>query len=150
MDDFDRRILKTLQSDGRIQNKELADRIGLSPAPCLRRTRDLENTGIIEGYTAKVSPKKVGFHLLVYATVGLKNQGRQSTESFEKAVQLYPNVIECSLMTGTYDYLLKVVARDITDYERFLMDDLTQLDCVGKVETSISMRTVKSSGVFPI
>ena len=150
MDSYDRRILLALQSQGRMQNKDLADRIGLSAAPCLRRTRVLEEAGVIESYAAVVSPEKVGFSLVVFAAVSLINQGRDSTQAFEKAVQSYTNVIECNLMTGSFDYLLKIVAHDISDYEGFLMDKLTKLSCIDKVESFVAMRTVKRSAIIPV
>ncbi|CUK18251.1 Leucine-responsive regulatory protein [Ruegeria denitrificans] len=92
----------------------------------------------------------LSFSLVVYVSVILNNQGRDATQEFEKAIQGYPNVIECSFMTGSYDYLIKTVARDITDYETFLMNRLTKLPCIAKVESFVSMRTVKSSVIIPV
>ncbi len=149
LDSFDKRIVLALQSSGRMQNKVLAERIGLSPAPCLRRIRALEQAGVIEGYTAVVPPEKVGYSIVVFATVTLSNQGRHSTEALEKAIQGYPNVIECHLVTGSFEYLLKIVARDIGDYQSFLMNKLTKLPAIDKVESLITMQTIKRSAIIP-
>jgi Lrp/AsnC family transcriptional regulator, leucine-responsive regulatory protein len=150
MDSFDRKIIVALQKDGRLQNKELAERIGLSASPCLRRTRALEENGAIERYAAIVAPEKVGHTLTVFANIRLKAQGRDNTEKFEAAVAKYENVVECNFMTGSFDYLLKIVAPDISAYEKFLMNHLTKLPCIGSVESFVSMRTVKRSAVVPV
>jgi DNA-binding Lrp family transcriptional regulator len=149
LDSFDRRILTTLQLDGRIQNKDLADRIGLSAAPCLRRMRALERRGVIERYSAVVAPQKVGLSLVILASVRLRSQEREATQAFETAVAAWPNIVECHVMTGAFDYLLKVVARDIADYESFLTARLTRLKPVDKVESFVIMRTVKQSAIIP-
>lgn len=149
LDSFDRRILAALQSDGRMQNKDLAERIGLSAAPCLRRTRNLERLGVIERYSAVVTPQKVGLSLTLLASVRLKSQERESTQGFETAILAWANIVECQLTTGAFDYLLKIVARDITDYETFLTNKLTRLKQVEKVESFVIMRTVKQTAIIP-
>jgi Lrp/AsnC family transcriptional regulator, leucine-responsive regulatory protein len=149
VDSFDRKIVVELQKNGRLQNKELAVLIGLSEAPCLRRTRALEERGVIERYSAIVSPERIGHSLVIFANIRLSNQGRANTEQFEVAVIGYDNVIECNFMTGTSDYLLKIVSPDIETYERFLMNKLTKLECVASVESFVSMRSIKRSAVIP-
>jgi Lrp/AsnC family transcriptional regulator, leucine-responsive regulatory protein len=149
MDDFDRKIIVALQKDGRLQNNDLAAQVHLSQSACLRRTRALEKSGIIERYAAIVSPEKIGHSLVIFANVRLSNQGRENTLEFEEAVTNYANVIECNFMTGNYDYVLKIVAPDISAYEQFLMNKLTKLKCIASVESFVSMRTVKRSAVIP-
>ena len=124
-DGTDRRILEVIQEDARISNTELADRIGLSPSPCWRRVRTLEDNGVIERYVTLVNAKAVGLPITVFATVTLEKQVESALESFEKAVTERPEVMECNLMTGEFDYLLRVVVPDLTAYERFLMDHLS-------------------------
>ena len=126
-DDTDRRILEVIQENARISNTELADRIGLSPSPCWRRVRTLEENGVIERYVTLVNAKAVGLPITVFATVTLEKQVESALESFEKAVTERPEVMECNLMTGEFDYLLRVVVPDLTAYERFLMDHLTRI-----------------------
>jgi Lrp/AsnC family transcriptional regulator, leucine-responsive regulatory protein len=150
MDRFDQKIVIALQGNGRLQNKQLAEQVGLSEAPCLRRTRALETTGVIERYAAIVAPEKIGHSLVIFANVRLANQGRESTREFEVAVMDYPNVVECNFMTGSCDYLLKIVAPNIAEYEKFLMNHITKLKCIASVESFVSMRTVKRSAVIPV
>lgn len=149
LDQFDRRILTVLQADGRIQNKDLADRIGLSPSPCLRRVRLLEEAGVIERYVALLAGEKIGFSLTIFVSVKLKSQDHASVSDFETEIKKYDNVMECYLMTGSSDYSMRVVARDIAEYERFLMTKLTKIESISQVESFISMRTVKQSTMLP-
>ena len=121
-DTTDRRILEVIQEEARISNTELADRVGLSPSPCWRRVRTLEATGVIERYVTLVNAKAVGLPITVFATVTLEKQVESALGSFEKAVTERPEVMECNLMTGEFDYLLRVVVPDLAAYERFLMD----------------------------
>ena len=127
LDNTDRRILRVIQEEARVSNSELAERVGLSPSPCWRRVRALEENGVIERYVTLVNAKAVGLPINVFATVTLEKQAESALELFEKAVKKRPEVMECNLMTGEFDYLLRVVVPDLAAYERFLMDHLTRI-----------------------
>jgi Lrp/AsnC family transcriptional regulator, leucine-responsive regulatory protein len=150
IDRTDQRILGLLQQDGRLSNVDLAERIGLSPSPCLRRTRLMEVQGIIRGYHAAVDQVKVGLPVSVFVSVKLEKQREEAMQRFEAAVRRFPEVLECYLMTGTRDYLLRVVARDLGDYERFLKATLTRIDGVASIESSFALAQVKHTAVLPI
>ncbi|MEX2454838.1 MAG: Lrp/AsnC family transcriptional regulator, partial [Rhodospirillaceae bacterium] len=120
LDAIDRRILDRLQRNGRVSNVELAREVGLSPSPCLRRVRDLETAGIIDRYAAVLDQTAVGLSLSVFVQVTLERQIESALETFERVVGTRPEVMECYLMTGDSDYLLRVVVADVTAYERFL------------------------------
>ena len=115
LDEIDRRILRVLQRDGRIQNTELAKKVGLSPSPCLRRVRLLEEAGVIDRYIAVVNPAKIGKGLMLFARIGLKTQDEDTIAHFAREVAKLPQVVECHLMLGDYDALVRVVAADIED-----------------------------------
>ena len=149
-DDTDRRILEVIQEDARISNTELADRIGLSPSPCWRRVRTLEDTGVIERYVTLVNAKAVGLPITVFATVALEKQVESALESFEKAVMERPEVMECNLMTGEFDYLLRVVVPDLVAYERFLMDHLTRIKGIASIKSSFSLKQVSYKTALPL
>ena len=149
-DGTDRRILEVIQEDARISNTELADRIGLSPSPCWRRVRTLEDNGVIERYVTLVNAKAVGLPITVFATVTLEKQVESALESFEKAVTERPEVMECNLMTGEFDYLLRVVVPDLTAYERFLMDHLTRIKGIASIKSSFSLKQVSYKTVLPL
>lgn len=142
-DDFDRKILSELQADARLPNIELAERIGLSPSPCLRRVRRLEETGIIRGYTALVDPAAYGWTMTAIATIRLVQQHEDDIVMFEQAVQGWDEVLECHLVTGSRDYMLKVAAGGLGEYERFIKEKIARLKCVASIETSFIMNTIK-------
>ena len=146
-DGTDRRILEVIQENARISNTELADRIGLSPSPCWRRVRALEDTGVIERYVTLVNAKAVGLPITVFATVALEKQVESALESFEKAVM---EVMECNLMTGEFDYLLRVVVPDLVAYERFLMDHLTRIKGIASIKSSFSLKQVSYKTALPL
>ena len=149
-DGTDRRILEVIQEDARISNTELADRIGLSPSPCWRRVRTLEDTGVIERYVTLVNAKAVGLPITVFATVALEKQVESALESFENAVMERPEVMECNLMTGEFDYLLRVVVPDLVAYERFLMDHLTRIKGIASIKSSFSLKQVSYKTALPL
>lgn len=142
-DEFDQKILRELQADARLPNNELAERIGLSPSPCLRRVRRLEETGVIRGYTALVDPAAFGWTMTAIATIRLSQQNEDEIVMFEQAVQEWDEVLECHLVTGSRDYMLKVAASDLGDYERFIKQKIARLKCVASIETSLVMSTIK-------
>jgi DNA-binding Lrp family transcriptional regulator len=142
-DDFDLRILKELRADARITNNELAERIGLSPSPCLRRVRRLEETGVIRGYTTLVDPAAFGWSMVAIATIRLSRQNEDEIVMFEDAIRGWEEVLECHLVTGSRDYVLKVVTGSLGQYERFIKEKIARLKCVASIETSFVMNTIK-------
>lgn len=150
LDEIDRRILRDLQDDGRITNVELARRAGISAPPCLRRVRVLEDAGYIRGYHADLEPKALGFNVTVFAQVGLESQAEADLEAFEKLVQQWPQVRECFMLAGEADFLLKVVAEDWDDYQRFLTTRLTTAPNVSHVKSALSIRQSKYVPGVPI
>ncbi len=150
LDKIDGRILEIIQETGRISNTDLADRVGLSPSPCWRRVRALESNGIIERYVTLVNAKAVGLPINVFATVTLEKQVEPALEAFEKAVTERPEVMECNLMTGDFDYLLRVVVPDLAAYERFLMDHLTRIKGIASIKSSFSLKQVCYKTALPV
>ena len=150
LDAIDRKILRALQSDGKISVGELAGRVGLSPSPCARRVRLLEKAGVVKGYTAIVDQKKVGLPISAFASIKLERQREEDLDRFGDAVSRWPEVLDCYLMTGQRDYLMRIVAADLESYERFLKDKLTRLDNVASIETSFALGQVKRSEALPI
>ncbi|MBL6929835.1 MAG: Lrp/AsnC family transcriptional regulator [Rhodospirillales bacterium] len=150
LDEIDRRILRDLQNNGRITNVELARRAGISAPPCLRRVRVLEEAGLIQGYHAELEPKALGFNVMVFAQVGLESQAENDLEAFEELVQQWPQVRECFMLAGEADFLLKVVAEDWDDYQRFLTTKLTTAPNVSHVKSALSIRQSKYQPGVPI
>ncbi len=142
LDAFDRQILNLLQSDGRMTNQDLADRIGLSPSPCLRRVRRLEERKVISQYVALVDPDAVGLHVTAFIRVRLHQQGEHHLGGFERAIAGFPEVMECYLMTGEADYQLRVVVPSLEAFEQFLRSKLTRIESVSSVTTSLALRPV--------
>ncbi len=150
LDEIDRRILRDLQKSGRITNVELARRAGISAPPCLRRVRVLEEAGLIQGYHAELEPKALGFNVMVFAQVGLESQAETDLEAFEELIQQWPQVRECFMLAGEADFLLKVVAEDWDDYQRFLTTNLTTAPNVSHVKSALSIRQSKYKAGVPI
>ncbi|WFU87742.1 Lrp/AsnC family transcriptional regulator [Rhizobium sp. CC1099] len=142
-DETDRRILKELTADARITNNELAERVGLSASACLRRLRRLEETGVIKGYTALVDPTAEGWTMTAIASVRLSRQHEDEIQMFETAVRSWDEVLECHLVTGSRDYVLKVMSAGLDQYERFIKEKIARLKCVDTIETSFVMNTIK-------
>jgi DNA-binding Lrp family transcriptional regulator len=149
-DDIDRRILRVLQKDGAIQNVQLAEKVGLSPSPCSRRVKMLEEAGIIERYVALVDASKVGLGLTVFARIWLTGQDIETVDYFTEQMQRLPNVVECHLMAGDCDFLLRVVAADLDDYRRFQINHLTRIKGVQSVKTEIPMQKIKLTSELPV
>ena len=143
-------ILKALQLDGRLPNSALAQQVSLSESACLRRVRALEESGLIEGYTALLSQRKAGLATNVFVSITLDRQDEVDLRAFEAAVQTLPEVMECYLMTGDFDYLLRVVVADMDDFERVHSKHLTRLPGVARVHSSFALRTVRKSRELPI
>ena len=150
LDAIDLKILRILQAEGRISNQDLADRVGLSPSPCLRRVRALEGGGIVQRYVALVDPAAVGRGLQAVVEVRLDRQTTDSVARFEKEIVKYPQVLECYLMAGDWDYVLRVVARDLDEFREFCVNRLGRIPGVGNVKSNISMKQVKYSTAVPL
>lgn len=149
LDKIDRAIVRELQADGRISNQTLSERVGLSPSPCSRRLRMLEEAGIIKGYTALIDEAAIGFAMSVFVFIKLERQVDDALRTFEAAIMEYPEVVDCWLMTGTRDYLLRIVATGLPHYETFLTGELTKIPGVASIESSLTLRRVKSSPAIP-
>lgn len=150
LDALDRRILRALQEDARISNVALAEQIGLSPTPCLRRVRTLEGEGVIRRYAALVDQGAVGLPVSVFVSVSLERQVEGVLEAFETRVRERPEVMECYLMTGDSDYLLRVVTADLGAYERFLMEHLTRIPGVASIRSSFALKQVTYKTALPL
>jgi len=149
-DAIDRKILSVLQQDGRKSIAELAEAVGLSPSPCLRRVRLLEEAGVISRYVAVLDQKSVGLPVSVFVSIKLESQREEALDKFAKAIARWPEVLECYLMTGPRDYLLRVVVADLSAYERFLKEKLTRLNGIGSIESSFALEQVKYTNVLPL
>ena len=150
MDAIDRKILARLQRDATIQNQQLASEVGLSPSPCHRRVRALQDAGIIRGYVALLDGPAVGAGFLAYVDVRLERQAVEYSERFEKAALARAEILECVRVTGDYDYLLKVATRDIEAFHRFLIDFLTRIKGIANTRTSIALNRVKETTALPL
>lgn len=150
LDDLDRRILNELQSDGRVTNQELSERVGLSPSPCLRRLKQLEAQGVITRYVALVDPERVGLGVTAFVRVRLDQQDDRHLAQFESAVLDFPEVMECYLMTGEADYQLRVLVGSLGEFEDFLRHRLTRIAGVAQVTTSFALRPVVYKTALPV
>lgn len=150
LDATDWRILKELQADGRITNVALAARVGLSPPPCLRRVRALEQAGLIRGYHAELDARLVGYEITAFASIRLHAQGESDLRDFERQVLMWPLVRDVYMLSGDMDYLLRCVAPDLTAFQDVVLGPLTALPNVASVKTTLVMRRVKHDPGFPI
>jgi Lrp/AsnC family transcriptional regulator, leucine-responsive regulatory protein len=150
LDAIDRKIVGAVQNDGRISAQALAEKVGLSPSPCARRLRLLEEAGIIKGYTAIIDQTKVGLPISAFASIKLERQREENLDHFARAVAGWPEVADCYLMTGQRDYLMRIVVRDLPAYEEFLKSKLTRLEGVASIETSFALGQVKRSETLPL
>lgn len=150
LDAIDWRILKTLQNNGRITNVELAEKVGLSPPPCLRRVRALEEAGYIAGYRAMLNAEKLGFEIMVFAMVGLKSQAEAELSSFIERVKAWPLVRECYAVSGEADFMLKCVGANLHAMQDFIIKDLTAAANVDSVKTTLILRREKYEPGIPI
>lgn len=150
MDEIDKKILRELQSNARLSNQELADRIALSPSPCLRRVRALEKQGIIRGYHASVDQEACGLPINVFVLVKLDKPTEDNMRDFERHIESMDEVLECFLMTGNHDYLLHVVSESLKTYEQFIRRQLTPLDNIASIESSFAFGQVKRKIKLPM
>lgn len=149
MDKTDHRILRELQKDGRLSNAELAERVNLSPSPCLRRLRNLEQSGVIEGYTAIVNQKAYGLPITVFIQIRLEHHSSQAAKIFEKNIKSIDEIIDCHLMTGDTDYLLRVVVESLEAYEIFIRERIHPIPSIASINTSFAYGVVKQSRCLP-
>lgn len=150
IDSVDRRILAELQSDGRMTNQELSEKVGLSPSPCLRRLRQLEGDGVITRYVALVDPDQLGLGVTAFVRVRLDQQDDRHLNRFESAVADFPEVMECYLMTGDADYQLRVLVEDLKAFEDFMRQKLTHIEGVSQLTTSFALRPVVYKTNLPV
>lgn len=151
LDKYDKRILDALQTDGRISNQELAERIGLSPSPCLRRVRALEAAGVITGYRALVDANRLGLSLMALTHISMDRHTPERFENFERCIADWPEILECLLITGqAADYQLKVIVSDMAGYQALLLDKITRIKGVTGVHSSFVLRRVRDTAALPV
>jgi len=150
LDSVDSRIIAELQVDGRLSNVELAEKVGLSPSPCLRRVKRLERDGYIEGYRAALRRDRIGLGFSVFVGVKINGHANERALVFEQAIGEMPEVIGCHLVSGEFDYMLEVVVPDVGDYQQFLVGKLLNLPIVGEVRSNIVIQTLKAGGPLPL
>lgn len=150
LSDVDRRILRAMQADGRMTIQAIADRVGLSASPCLRRIRRMEEAGIITAYSVTLDQTAIGLPVSVFVSIKLERQRAEELDRFGEAIADWPEVMECYLMTGQFDYLLRVVCADLAAYEGFIREKLTRVEGVSSIESSFALGQVKYSRVLPI
>lgn len=150
LDRIDRQILSLLQAQGRMTNVDLAERVGLTAPPCLRRVRSLEEAGVVRGYHAELDPVKLGYPITVFAMVSLRSQAERDLAAFEEHVAVIPEVRECHMLNGEIDFILKIVAADLNAFQRILTTHLTPAPNVASVKTSLTIRTAKSEAGVPV
>ncbi len=150
LDKIDRKILKILQKNARITNKELASQLGLSPPPTLERVKKLESAGFITGYSAVLDPIKINLATIMMVSVSLHHHSQDSINEMYRAVDSLDEILECYHVTGDYDFMLKVICSDIFQYEKFVREKLVKLNSLGKIKSSVVLSTLKKSNAYPI
>ena len=150
LDRLDIKILEELQNDGSISNLELSKRVNLSPSPCLMRVRALKDEGVIRNYVALTDPKKLGLDLNVFISISLKEQSKEALAEFEKRIAEHDEVMECYLMTGDSDYLIRVAIADMPSLEKFILDQLTPIAGIEKIRSSFALKQVRYKTALPL
>lgn len=150
LDAIDGRIIAALQADGRLSNVELAERVGLSPSPCLRRVKRLERDGYIEAYRAMLQRNRVGLGLTVFLGVKIDGHANQRATKFEETILAMPEIVACHMVSGDTDYLLEVVVPDLEHYQRFLVGKLLELPIIKDVRSNIAIQTLKAAAPLPL
>jgi len=149
MDAIDQKIIAALMADGRLTNQELSERVGLSPSPCLRRVRNLERAGVIKGYAAIIDQERYGMPINVFVSIRLERQTDAALKAFERGIEGLDEVMECYLMTGSRDYLLRVVSDSLKSYERFVREVLAALPGIASIESSFAFSQLKKRATLP-
>jgi Lrp/AsnC family leucine-responsive transcriptional regulator len=150
LDAIDRGIVAALQADGRLSNVDLAERVGLSPSPCLRRVKRLERDGYIEAYRAMLGRDRIGLGLTVFVGIKIEGHANARADAFEKAILAMPEIVACHMVSGEADYLLEVVVPDLQHYQRFLLGQLLDLPIVKEVRSNIAIQSLKTSAALPL
>jgi Lrp/AsnC family leucine-responsive transcriptional regulator len=151
MDRIDKKILELLQMNSHVNNQELADKVALSPSPCLRRVKQLEEEGYISKYVALLNPKKIGLELTIFVLVGLNTHDAKKMAGFEKIIKACPEIIQCYLITGhSADYILKIIVRDLNQYQSFLLNTLTKIESVQHVHSSFALQKIVDKTELPL
>tara|TARA_B100000886_G_scaffold78432_1_gene50833 strand:+ start:414 stop:884 length:471 start_codon:yes stop_codon:yes gene_type:complete len=150
IDSIDLKILRILQDEGRISNLDLSKKIDMTPPPTLRRVRDLEDKGYIDGFRANINPEKLGFDLTAWIFISLKNQNEESLNSFEKLVWGWENIRECYMLNGEIDFILKCVSKNMSEFNNFLTKNITSNDNISSVKTAFMIKNTKKLGTVPI
>ena len=150
IDSIDLKILRILQDEGRISNLDLSKKIDMTPPPTLRRVRDLEDKGYIDGFRANINPEKLGFDLTAWIFISLKNQNEESLNSFEKLVWGWENIRECYMLNGEIDFILKCVSKNMSEFNNFLTKHITSNDNISSVKTAFMIKNTKKLGTVPI
>ena len=150
MDHLDKKIVFELQKNGRLSNFEIAEKVGLSPSPCLRRIKNLEKKKVISGYTAIVDEELFGYPVTAFVSVRLENQTDGTLKKFEEGISTLVEVVDCWLVTGNRDYLLRVVAENLKTYEKFMREDLTKIKGIASIETNFALGSLKTKQPLPI
>ncbi|MBP9752244.1 MAG: Lrp/AsnC family transcriptional regulator [Proteobacteria bacterium] len=150
LDKIDLKILSELQENGRITNIELSKRVGISAPPCLRRVKNLEDAGLISSYHAVLNAPVLGFSVTIFCEVGLNSQNESDLRSFEEIVQKWPLIRECYMITGGYDFLVKIVTHDFDEYQQFLSTYLAKLENVNQIKTRMVVRSAKKQSGIPV
>ena len=150
IDSIDLKILRILQDEGRISNLDLSKKIDMTPPPTLRRVRDLEDKGYIDGFRANINPEKLGFDLTAWIFISLKNQNEESLNSFEKLVWGWENIRECYMLNGEIDFILKCVSKNMSEFNNFLTKNITSNNNISSVKTAFMIKNTKKLGTVPI
>ncbi len=150
LDNTDTQILDLLQNNGSLTTQEIADRINISQSPCWRRINRLDEHGFIEKKVSLLNREKLGIEVVVFATVNLTTLGRENLKDFENEVEILPEVMECYTMTGTWDYMLKIVVKDIRHYEKFVRGKLLKLSNIGEVHSHVAVTEIKNTSALPL
>ena len=149
LDKIDRQILALLQENARMSNLELAESVNLSPTPCARRVKQLEDSGVITGYSVTTDPRKLGYQLSVYIAISMDKHTAERFSNFEKKLQEFPEVVSCSIVTGrSEDYLIKALVKDMAHYEEFLLHRLNRIEGIAQVHTSFELRQVFEKSII--
>ncbi|MEM9888064.1 MAG: Lrp/AsnC family transcriptional regulator [Bacteroidota bacterium] len=150
LDQIDKSILRLLQADGKMTMKEISKQLNLSATPIYERIKKMENAGIIEGYVALIDANKIGKKLHAFANISIKDHSRSAIEKFVQEIEAFPEVLECHYVSGNYDFLIKVLVEDMANYNRFIMEQLSAMSNIGKVETLFSLSISKKTTAIPI
>lgn len=150
MDAKDKEILNLLQRNGRMSISELASQVSLSDTPCLRRVKKLEESGVISGYSAQLNSKELGLNVLIYAFIKLQGNTDKNAEVFEQSALALENVLECSVISGSHDYLLKIIAKDLEDYERFVKKSLGSISAIDAIESTVVLKQTFAKTSLPV